>query len=162
MALIPKLNGAEFRADLAGTIAFLRTRTDVKADALGVIGFCIGGHLAYLAAATNPDVKATASFYGGGVATFSPGDSTPTVNQSAGIKGRILCLFGGKDQMIPKPHVDAIRAALEAGHVRHEIVVYPDAGHAFFCDRPERGSFHAPSAADAWTRVKSLFAEELR
>jgi len=162
MSYIPKLSGDGFRADMDATIALLRARADVKGDGFGVVGFCIGGHLAYLAAATIPDVKATASFYGGGVATFSPGDKTPTVNKSAGIKGRILCFFGGKDPMIPQAHVDAVRAALEAGHVRHEIVVYPEASHAFFCDVHARGSFHAAPAADAWSRVKSLFSAELR
>jgi carboxymethylenebutenolidase len=157
MQLIPKLTEKNVRADLAGTLAYLRARKDVKGDKIGCMGFCIGGHLAYLAAATT-DVKATASFYGGGIATFSPGGGEPTVNRTKNIKGKILCLFGGKDTMIPKPHVDAIRAELEKHHVPHEIVVYPEAGHAFFRDVDPK-AHHAPSAADAWTRVKKLFAE---
>src|SRR4051812_32571579 len=62
MELIPKLTAQGIEADLAGTLAFLRARKDVRGDKIGCIGFCIGGHLAYLAAATT-DVKATASFY---------------------------------------------------------------------------------------------------
>jgi carboxymethylenebutenolidase len=158
MPLIQKLTGQGVSADLTGTLSFLRARADVKADKVGCMGFCIGGHLAYLAAATT-DVKATASFYGGGIATFSPGETTPTVNKTGGIRGRLLCLFGEQDQMIPKAHVDAIRAALEKHNIRHEVVVYPECGHGFFCD--QRGSYHAASAANAWERVKKLFAEEL-
>jgi carboxymethylenebutenolidase len=160
MALIPHLSVDGMSADLAGTLAFLRARKDVKGDKIGIMGFCIGGHVAYFAAATT-DVKAAASFYGGGVATFSPGGGPPTVTKTAGIRGRILCLFGGADPMIPKEQVDTIRSELEKHHIRHEIVVYPEATHAFFRD-PDARVFHAPSRDDAWARVKKLFAEELR
>jgi carboxymethylenebutenolidase len=169
LQLIPKLSQEGVSADLAGALAFVRARSDVRGDRVGCMGFCIGGHIAYFAAATT-DVRATASFYGGGIVTFTPGALTdsgapkagvlPTLSKTAGIKGRILCLFGGKDTMIPKAHVDAIRAELAKHDVRHEVVVYPDAGHGFFCD--QRGSFDAKAAEDAWGRVKALFAEELK
>jgi carboxymethylenebutenolidase len=161
MQLIPKLTAEGVAADVQGTLAFLRARSDVRGDRIGAIGFCIGGHLAYLTACTT-DVRATASFYGGGVATFSPGGGAPTVTRTPGIKGRILCLFGKKDTMIPQAHVDAVRNALSSAGVAYEIVTYDNAGHAFFCDRPERGSYNQMAATDAWDRVKKLFAEELK
>lgn len=161
MKLIPQLTAEGVAADLKGTLAFLRARKDVRPDRIGCMGFCIGGHLAYLAACTT-DVRATASFYGAGVATFSPGGGAPTVTRTAGMKGRILCLFGKKDPMIPQAHVDAVRNALAAAKVNYEIVTYDDASHAFFCDKPERGSYVPLAATDAWDRVKRMFAEELR
>jgi carboxymethylenebutenolidase len=72
----------------------------------------------------------------------------------------VLALFGGKDGMIPQTRVEQIRAALGEHGVKHEIVVYPDADHGFFCDK--RATHHAASAKDAWERVKTLFAAELR
>ena len=54
-----------------------------------------------------------------------------------------------------------IKGALESNKVRHEVHIYPDASHAFFCDVKERGSFVADAARDAWERTKRLFAEEL-
>jgi carboxymethylenebutenolidase len=159
MALIPHLTADGLKADLDGTLAFVRARKDVKGDKIGVMGFCIGGHVAYLAGATT-DVKATVSFYGGGIATFGPGGGPPTVTRTSGIKGSILCFFGGKDGAIPPEQVDTIRKELEKHHIRHEIVVYPEATHGFFCD--QRGSFHPPSRDDAWNRVKKYFAAELR
>ncbi len=158
MPLIAKLTEKGVSGDLRATLSFLRARKDVRGDRVGCMGFCIGGHLAYFAAATT-DVKATASFYGGGIATFTPGGGAPTLNRTQGIKGKILCLFGGQDQAIPKAQVDAIRVELDKHHIRHEVVVYPTASHGFFCD--QRGSYHEESAKDAWTRVKKLFAEEL-
>jgi carboxymethylenebutenolidase len=159
MQVIPKLTAEGVSADLAASMKLLGERKDVRGDRIGVMGFCIGGHIAYYAACTT-GVRAAASFYGGGIATFSPGGGSPTVNKTSGITGRILCLFGGQDQMIPRAHVDAIRAELEKNKINHEVVVYPEAGHGFFCD--QRGSFHQPSRDDAWARVKKLFAEELR
>jgi carboxymethylenebutenolidase len=161
MTLIPKLAFDNIKADLDASLAFLRARKDVVGDRVGCMGFCIGGHVAYIAACAT-DVKATASFYGGGIASFGPGGGPPTVERSAGIKGRILCLFGGKDPMIPQAQVDKIHDTLKANHIKHEVVVYPEASHAFFCDSTVRGSFVPAAAEDAWVRVKKLFAEELR
>lgn len=159
MALIPVLKSGELKADLDATVAYLKTRADVDATRLGTIGFCIGGHAAYFAAATEPGVKASVSFYGGGIATFGLGDEKPTVTRTPNIKGSILCLFGGQDKAIPLAQVDEIRGALAAGHVRHEVVVYDDATHGFFCD--QRGSYHPERAREAWAKVTQYFATEL-
>ena len=160
MELLPKLSADGIKADVEGTLAFLRGRSDVKRERIGIMGFCIGGHVAYLAACTT-DVKAAASFYGGGVATFSPGGGPPTVSKSGGIKGRIICFFGGKDPMITADQVETIRKELEKQHVRHEVLVYPDTTHGFFRD-PDPRVFNEKARDDAWARTKKLFAEELR
>ncbi len=158
MKVIPLLTQEGVHADLQATISFLQARKDVRGDRLGCIGFCIGGHVAYLAAEKFP-LRATASFYGGGIATFTPGGGRPTVEKTAEIKGKIVCLFGRDDKQISPDQVETIRRALTEHHVRHEVVVYDGADHGFFCDR--RASYHPASAADAWQRVKRLFNEEL-
>jgi carboxymethylenebutenolidase len=160
MAVIPKLTLEGLLADIDATVAYLKTRKEARGDKLGAIGFCIGGHVAFLAAALRP-FRATASFYGGGIATFGPGGGPKTVERSGGIKGRILALFGGQDPMIPADQVATIRKALEEHRVRHEVVVYDDASHAFFCEVAVRGSYNEKAAKDAWERVKRLFKEEL-
>ncbi len=159
--LIGSVTVAALDADVAATIAYLRARPDVRADRIGAIGFCMGGHVAYLAAATH-DLTATASFYGGRIATSGPGAESvlPTVTRTGGIKGTMLCLFGGQDQHIGAEQVATIEAALKTHHVRHEVVTYPEADHGFFCDW--RGSYHEPSAQDAWERTKKLFASTLK
>jgi carboxymethylenebutenolidase len=159
MPLIGKLTVDGVLADVSATLGFLRARMDVIPDHIGCMGFCIGGHLAYLTAATS-DVKATAAFYGGGIAVFGLGAPAPTVTRTPSIKGKIVCFFGGQDSAIPADQVATIRKALEDNHIRHEVVVYPDASHGFFCD--QRGSYNPTAAADAWERTKRLFAEELR
>ena len=159
MQLIPKLSVDGLKADIDATIAYLRTRKDVDVARLGAIGFCIGGHAAYFAAAVAP-IKATASFYGGGIATFGLGAPQPTVTRTKDIKGSVLAFFGKKDPMIPQEQVDTIKKALADNHVEHEVVEYDDASHAFFCDA--RGNYEPKSAADAWERVKKYFGEKLK
>jgi carboxymethylenebutenolidase len=159
MKQLGQLDGDQMVADAQGAIDYLKARSDVRGEAIGAIGFCIGGHMTYLAAAST-DIKAAASFYGGGiVAPAGPGGGASTVSKTSGIKGRMLCLFGGQDAMIPEVQVAAVRAALKAAGTRHEIVVYDDADHGFHCD--QRESFNAAASGDAWQRVTALFAEEL-
>jgi carboxymethylenebutenolidase len=123
------------------------------------MGFCIGGHLAYLTACET-DVKATASFYGGGIAAPEGlGGGASTIGRTGNITGKILCLFGGEDEYIPNDQVEAIQGALADAGVRHDTVVYPGAPHGFHCD--QRDSYQAKAAGDAWERTKRLFAEEL-
>jgi carboxymethylenebutenolidase len=159
MELIPKLTAQGILADVDACIAYLKTKKEANTAKLGVMGFCIGGHAAYLTAASRP-IAATASFYGGGIATFGPGGGKKTIDLTGNIKGKILCLFGKDDPMIGQDQVAAIKKALEDNKVRHEVVVYDNASHAFFRDVDPR--MHREHAAkDAWERVKRLFKEEL-
>jgi carboxymethylenebutenolidase len=158
MALLGQLKADEMIADARAAYDFLAARSDVSGK-IGAIGFCIGGHMTYLTACTVP-VKAAASFYGGGVAApQGPGGGASTVSRTPGIQGKILCLFGQEDGMIPQDQVRTIREALEAAGTDHEVVVYPGADHGFFCD--QRATYQEAAAKDAWERVKALFAEEL-
>ena len=159
MARIPKLTTDGVEADVKAAMAFLRARSDTNGK-IGCMGFCIGGHVAYLTACAT-DVSATASFYGGGIAVFGPGGRAPTVTRTGEIKGRVICFFGAKDTMIPPEQVSTIQRALKDHHVRSETVVYPQTGHAFFRDVDARVR-DAEAASDAWDRVKKMFAEELR
>jgi carboxymethylenebutenolidase len=159
MKLLGALRADEMIADAKAAIAWLRQRPDVRGDRTGAMGFCIGGHMTYLTACET-DVRAAASFYGGGIAApAGPGGAPSTIGRTGRIGGKILCLFGAKDSFIPNDQVEAIRAALAKHGTRHEVVVYPGADHGFFCD--QRGTYQKAAADDAWKRVKQLFREEL-
>jgi carboxymethylenebutenolidase len=160
MKLLGALRADEMVSDARTALAWLRRRADVRGDRIGATGFCIGGHMTYLSACET-DVRASASFYGGGIAApQGPGGGPSTLSRTPKIRGRILCLFGGQDPLIPESQVGAIRAELQQHNIRHEVVVYPQASHGFFCD--QRASYDKQAAEDAWQRVKALFAEELR
>lgn len=153
-----RTTAAELLSDMQATIAYLRTLPTVNKEAIGSIGFCFGGHVVYLAA-TLPDIKATASFYGGGIATMTPGGGAPTISRTGEIKGTIYLFFGTKDALIPQEQTDQIAAELQKHQIPHQIFYY-DAGHGFFCDH--RADFNAAAAADAWTKVQELFANTLK
>ncbi len=158
--LMVRAKASEIVADVRAAHAALVSRADVGGRGIGAIGFCFGGHVAYLSACELP-IAATASFYGGGVAAGAPGNEKPaTLERTGQIKGRLLCLFGAKDAYIPKAEVDTIRQTLERAGIRHDVVVYPEVGHGFFCDA--RADYHKASAEDAWGRVTRLFGAELR
>jgi len=74
--------------------------------------------------------------------------------------GRLLFFVGEKDFLITAQQRDEIAHALRDSNVRHEMIVYPDVQHGFFCD--ERDTFDEASRDDAWQRTLKLFASELR
>ena len=148
----------ELLGDIQGAIAYVKQLSQVKTDGVGCIGFCFGGHVAYLAA-TLPDVKATAAFYGAGITSMTPGGDTPTITRTREIGGALYGFFGMMDSLIPNPEVNQIEYELSKYHIPHKIFRYHDADHGFFCD--QRSSYNATAAADAWERVKELFGEKL-
>jgi carboxymethylenebutenolidase len=159
MKQLHQLRAEQMISDANDTLAFLRARSDVRGDRIGAMGFCIGGHMTYLTACET-DVVAAASFYGGGIAAAEGlGGGPSSVSRTGKLRGRLLCLFGAEDALIPPDQVAAVRKALEANGGPHEVVVYPGADHGFFCD--QRATYHEGAAQDAWGRVKALFAETL-
>lgn len=148
----------ELLGDIQAAIDHVKTLPQVESDRIGCIGFCFGGHVAYLAA-TLPDIKATAAFYGAGIPNWSPIGGTATIDRTADIKGKLYAFFGADDASIPPDHVEAIRSALDRHLIEHQIFVYPNAGHGFFCDR--RSSYVPEAAEAAWQVVQQFFGESL-
>ena len=150
---------SELLQDIKGAIAYGHHHFGCSAAKVGCIGFCFGGHVAYLAA-TLPEIAATASFYGAGISTFTPGGGPPTLNQTPQIQGTIYAFFGLQDPLISSAEIVQIEAALKQASVEHRIYRYPEASHGFFCDH--RNSYDAAATEDAWQQVKALFRDTLR
>jgi carboxymethylenebutenolidase len=149
--LMQGLKDAEIVADVGSAIAHLERQPFVRADRIGITGFCMGGRVSYLAACELPDkIKATAPFYGGGIA----------VGGTERLRAPVLAFFGEKDAFIPLASVKELEAALERHGKQAEVIVYPGAEHGFFCD--ERGSYQAAAAADAWERLRKFLALHLK
>jgi len=151
IALMQSLRDGEIVADVGSAIAYLERQPFVRAERIGITGFCMGGRVSYLAACELPDkIKACAPFYGGGI----PVDKTPR------LRAPLLACFGEEDGFIPLAAVEELKAALRRGDKQAEVVVYPKAGHGFFCN--ERDSYRPDAAADAWERLKRFFAAHLQ
>lgn len=149
---------SQLLSDIQAAINYLKTQPNVKKEGFGCIGFCFGGHVAYLAA-TLPDIQATASFYGAGITTRTPGGGNPTITRTPEISGTIYAFFGMDDASIPKEQVNEIEAALQKHNISHGVFRYDGSDHGFFCDH--RGSYNPIAAADAWQQVQQLFANTL-
>lgn len=157
----------EIFSDIKATIAYLKNLSNVKTDSIGCIGFCFGGHIAYMAA-TLPDIKATASFYGGGITQPSYGEEIPTINRTSEINGIIYTFFGNQDSMVSQEDNQKIEAELNKHKINHRVFKY-DAGHGFFggffVDKypflAENPLVNAEAAKDAWNHVLELFENNL-
>jgi carboxymethylenebutenolidase len=149
---------AQLLSDVQATIAWLQANPNVLGDRIGAIGFCFGGHVVYLAA-TLPAIRATASFYGGGIATMTPGGGPPTLSRTPEIHGTLYAFFGTQDPLIPNDQTDQIESALQTHHIDHRVFRYA-AGHGFFCDH--RADYQPTAATDAWNQVMQLFQDGLQ
>lgn len=156
MPHIMALSGEGLESDLDATIAHLEG-AGIALNQIGVVGFCMGGSVAFLAAARRP-LGAAATFYGGGVTEGRFGMPS-LVELAPELKAPWLGLYGDKDQTIPVEQVEALREAVKAAPVETEIVRYPEAGHGFHCDA--RDSYHEASAKDAWHRTLRWFESHL-
>jgi carboxymethylenebutenolidase len=149
---------SELLSDIQIAINYLKTLSQVKKEGFGCIGFCFGGHVAYLAA-TLPDIKATASFYGAGIVNDIPGGGLPTITRTSEIKGTLYAFFGIDDGSIPGIQVDEIESELSKNRISHRVFRYDGADHGFFCDH--RASYNPKATVDAWEQVKQLFSQHL-
>lgn len=134
---------------IAGAVKHLR---EVEgATKVGVVGFCMGGALTMIAAAT-AGVDAYAAFYG-----FPPKGAAPLEK----ITAPGLIFFGEREDHFSVPDAMDFAAAQRGRGRSCEVVVYPGAGHAFMNDtRPE--AYHEASAQAAWGRTLDLFGKALR
>ena len=140
MTILPKLNMEWAAADILAAVMYARDECKTR---VGVVGFCLGGSLAWMAAAQLP-VSVAVGYYGGYIARF----------KDQQLKVPIMLHFGKQDDHIPMSDVEAIRAA----HPEVPIHLY-DAGHGFNCD--ERGSYNAAAAKEAWARTLAFLDEKL-
>ena len=147
-ALAMAADKAALQRDLADGVKALRARPEVQGQRVGAFGYCMGGRMAYVAAAT-AGVDAAVAFYGGGIQDML--DLAPKVACPMQFH------YGALDANIPLSAVDEVRAAM-AGKPA-EVFVYDAADHGFNCWA--RGSYHAPSAALAHARTLQFLTERL-
>jgi carboxymethylenebutenolidase len=152
-AQIPAALSAASPDELAGYylsgIKYLQGLPIVNRNQLGMVGFCFGGGMTWLAATKSPDLKAAVPFYG----------PNPPLEAVPNIKAAVLGLYGGDDQRIDAG-IPAIEEAMKKNNKTFEKMIYPGAGHAFHNDT---GRAYNPAAAeDAWKRMLEWFAKYVK
>jgi carboxymethylenebutenolidase len=139
--LLGSLNWDHMMADIAAA------RDEMKSvGPVGVIGFCMGGTAAFLAACRTPGLATSVCYYGGAIGKFA--DEKP--------KCPIQMHFGEKDESIPQTVVEEIKKK----QPQAEIYVYPGAPHAFSND--DRASFQKEATDLAWKRTQEFLAKTMK
>jgi carboxymethylenebutenolidase len=133
----------QFTHDLNSGVAELRLRA--PGQKVAVVGFCFGGGLAWqLLASGALGVSAAVPFYG----------PLPDHPDFTGSKAAVLGIYAALDTRVTGSQ-PAAKAALDRAGMVSELVVEPNADHAFFNDTGPR--YNAAAAADAWRRLLDWF-----
>ena len=149
---------ANLRKDVRAAIAWLDRQPFVAKGKIATCGFCFGGTVAFVTA-TVPGLKAAIAFYGGSIAKPLPNGEPEGLADVKDVRVPVLLFFGGKDDYISAKDVERIDRALRDAGKPHEVVTYPDAGHAFF--RESSAALNSKEVADAWSRAQSFLTEHL-
>jgi carboxymethylenebutenolidase len=142
-AALAQIPPERFVADMKAAVTELRHRVPRKK--LAAIGFCFGGSMVWhLLAADEPRLAAAAPFYG----------PFPEGGDLRGTRAAVLGVYGGQDARV-NATLPAAEAALEAARLEYELLIFSDAGHAFFNDTGARYDPHA--SVEAWRRALNWF-----
>lgn len=147
-ALLERFDVARGVEDIGACLSHLRAMPSGTGMA-GVVGFCLGGRLAFLAA-TRLSPDAAVAFYGGGIDAHA--------DEARAIRCPTILHFGSKDAQIPAEAVARVRAAIE-DHSNLKLFSYGEAGHGFY--NHDRAAYHRPSAMMAHSRTIALLRQAL-
>lgn len=145
--LMKQLKPDELLADIRAAVSTLRDLPETQGQRLAAIGYCLGGRLAYLAAA-NTEIDAAVAYYGGGI--------HDQLALSERIQAPMLFHYAENDAGIPLDAVDRVRDVMGS---RGEVHVYPGATHGFNCW--DRAAYDPKSAALAHGRTLAFLARHL-
>ncbi len=158
--IVAKKPDAEVASDLDATLRFAKASGSADLERAAIVGFCWGGRQVWLYAAHNPSLKAAVAWYGPlayPVSDLRPKNPPDIVGE---LKVPVLGLYGGKDKSIPPDQIEAMRSKLAAAGGASRIVVYADAGHAFYADyRPSYVKADAEASwreATAWLKAHGV------
>ncbi len=157
--IVDKTPDAQVMGDLDACLNWAATQ-GANPSRSAITGFCWGGRITWLYAAHSPRVKAAVAWYGRLVGTATPNSPRHPVDVAAALQAPVLGLYGGSDTGIALSTVEQMKAALGRGGAaaqKSQIVVYPEAPHAFHADY--RPTYRQAAAQDGWQRALAWFKE---
>ena len=150
------LDDIEIMSDVNTTVDWLISHPAIDSDRIGVTGFCMGGRVAWLAAANNPNFKAVVPYYGGNLWVARGSSSVSPHDQMSAITCPMLFHFGEVDENPSQDDMRVLDRELTEIGTNHQFYTYPGADHAFMdFGQPHR---YNKAAADAsWPRTIDFF-----
>lgn len=147
---------ALMRGRAAAGLEVLRRHEAVDASQIIVIGYCFGGTVALELARSGAEVVGAVSFHGG--------LGTPTPEDAAKIKGKVLVLTGAVDPMVPMEEIRGFVKEMEDASVDYQLVMYGGAVHSFTNPGADAhgipGVAHQPAAERrSWVHMRMFFDE---
>ena len=137
--------------DADSGFAFLRTLPDVRANRVGMVGFCWGGEMAFASATLIRGLGAAAVFYG---RSPKPLDLVKT------IQAPVLAHYGEKDPAVNED-IAATEATMKRYNKSYTYKIYPEAQHGFHNDT-NPGRYHPEAAKEAWEKTLDFFKKHLQ
>jgi carboxymethylenebutenolidase len=155
--VVAKVPDAQVLSDLDATVDWAVKSAKGNAEKLAITGFCWGGRITWLYSAHNPQVKAGVAWYGRLVGNTTELTPKHPVDIASALSVPILGLYGGKDTGITLDTVEQMRDRLKSSSSKSDIIVYPNAPHAFFADY--RLSYREKEAKNGWKRLQAWFKQ---
>jgi carboxymethylenebutenolidase len=156
MGMVGSITPDMMAADAAAFFDFLAARPEVKGDAFGVCGYCMGGRTSVTVAGRVPDrVAAAGSFHGGGLVTDDP--SSPHLLADR-MKATVYVAGAENDQGFTAEHAETLDKALTAADITHTVEFYP-AAHGFAV--PDNPPYDEEAAERHWIALQDLFEAHL-
>ena len=144
--------------DIDATIKFLRGCANASTEKMGIVGFCMGGRIAFLMAAASESFKAAVDFYGGGV--YSKwGDRPAPAELAANVSCPVQGHFGELDKNPPPDEMRRLDAELTKFGKEHEFFFYANAPHGF--NRNRWDGYRPQADTISWARTLDFFGKHL-
>ena len=155
---LSRMKDAEAREDIARAVRLLKEDPRVDGGRIAVVGFCMGGRLAFLSSEwLGREIHCAVCFYGGGIGAqkgYFPGHTEVPLAHVGKIEASLLLLYGEADSFIPAEERKAVSDSLQKAGKKFRIVTYPGAGHGFFCE--DRSAYHKEAAEAAEKEMRSF------
>lgn len=138
--------------DIKAALDYIKSRSLVEPDRIGVTGFCFGGSMAFYAATKfSSEMAVAAPFYSVVLDEWLEAVRDITIP--------VYLFFGGTDPFIPGDRIKQIDSRFQELNKNYRLKVYPHADHGFFCH--ERSSYNQLAAEDSWQEIRQFFAKHL-
>jgi carboxymethylenebutenolidase len=150
--LMMALSMDQAEKDMRGAVDYVAAHEQAEGAGVGSVGFCLGGGLSVWAAAANPKVRASVTYY------YVMPHGKPDFSK---VQGPVLGHFGEEDEFVSVENAKALEQEMRDAGVDARFEFYSGAGHAFFNDTNRLGTYDREAAERSWQRTLDFFRQNL-